>query len=187
LQYHRHSEEERRGWQNPERILAEVGLRPGMTFADIGCGRGFFTIPAAGIVGETGRVLASDIDGESLEILREKARNKGIKNIETNSGKAEEKVVCNNCADMVFFGQCLHDFQDPAKALKNARKTVKPGGLLVNLDWKKENMENGPPVDIRFSEEQASTLIKEAGFEVVQIIGSGPYHYIIKAKRSGSI
>ena len=43
-------EQERRKWQNPEDILAEIGLRSGMTFMDIGCCQGFFTIPAARIV-----------------------------------------------------------------------------------------------------------------------------------------
>ncbi len=38
-------EEERRKWQNPEAILAEIGLKPGMTFFDIGCGQGFFLSP----------------------------------------------------------------------------------------------------------------------------------------------
>jgi ubiquinone/menaquinone biosynthesis C-methylase UbiE len=127
-------------------------------------------------------VLASDIDGESIEILKEKAKKENLQNIQTQISKAEDKPICNGCADIVFFGQCLHDFEDPVKALNNARKTVKSNGLLANLDWKKEKMENGPPFDIRFSEEHASALIKEAGFEIVRIKGSGPYHYIITAK-----
>jgi ubiquinone/menaquinone biosynthesis C-methylase UbiE len=182
MHYHRHSDEERRKWQNPEQILADIGLKPGMTFADIGCGRGFFTIPAAKIIGQTGKVLASDIDSESIEMLKEKAQKENLRNIQTQASKAEDKPICDNCADIVFFGQCLHDFEDPTKALNNARKTVKSGGLLANLDWKKQKMENGPPFDIRFSEERASSLIKKAGFEVVETTSSGPYHYIIKAK-----
>lgn len=46
--------DEQRKWQNPENILAEIGLRSGMTFMDNGCGQGFFTIPAAKIVGDSG-------------------------------------------------------------------------------------------------------------------------------------
>jgi len=182
MHYHRHSEEERRKWQTPETILSDIGLKPDMTFADIGCGRGFFTIPAAKIVGENGRVLAMDVDEESIGLLNERVKKEDLRNIHTITGKAEDKPTCNCCADIVFFGQCLHDFEDPAKVINNARKTIKPSGLLANLDWKKEKMENGPPFEIRFSEEHASSLIKEAGFEVSQIKGSGPYHYIILAK-----
>jgi len=179
--FYRHTDEERRKWQDPERILSVSGLKPGMTFADIGCGRGYFTIPAARIVGEKGKVLASDVDPESIGILVQKAKTEGLNNIETKTGKAEEIILCKACADMVFFGQCLHDFEDAQKALLNARKTIKQEGTLINVDWKKHEMDKGPPVDIRFDEEYASGLIRKAGFEIKEIMESGPYHYLIKA------
>ena len=59
-------EQERRKWQNPENILDGIGLHPGMTFIDIGCGQGFFTIPAAKIVGDSGKVYASDINQTNI-------------------------------------------------------------------------------------------------------------------------
>jgi ubiquinone/menaquinone biosynthesis C-methylase UbiE len=182
MHFHRHSDEERRKWQNPEKILTDICLKPGMTFADIGCGRGFFTIPAAKIVGQMGKVLASDIDSESIDMLKENAQKENLRNIQTHVIKAEDKAICSNCADIIFFGQCLHDFENPVKALNKARETVKPSGLLANLDWKKEKMENGPPFDIRFSEEHASELIKDAGFEISTVKVAGPYHYLITAK-----
>ena len=70
-------EQERRKWQNPENVLAEIGLKSGMTFADIGCGQGFFTIPAAKIVGESGKVYASDISETNIQKLREKVDSAG--------------------------------------------------------------------------------------------------------------
>jgi ubiquinone/menaquinone biosynthesis C-methylase UbiE len=179
--FHRHTDEERRKWQDPEMILSTSGLKPGMTFADIGCGRGYFAIPAAKIVGEKGKVLASDVDPESLEMLVQKANTEGLNNIETITGKAEEIIPCKACADIVFFGQCLHDFEDPQKALQNARKVIKQKGTLINVDWKKQEMDKGPPVDIRFDEEYASGLIQKADFEIKEIMDSGPYHYLIKA------
>lgn len=51
-----HDEDERRKWQNPESILAEIGLRRCMMFMDIGCGQGFFTIPTARIVGNAEKI-----------------------------------------------------------------------------------------------------------------------------------
>jgi len=49
----------------------------------------------------------------------------------------------------------LHDFSDPLKVLLNARKMIKPSGRLINLDWKKEPLKFGPPLQIKFSEEKA--------------------------------
>ncbi len=93
--------------------------------------------------------------------------------------------MCDGCADIVFFGIDLHDVEDPLKALVNARNMLKPGGRLIDLDWKKEPMEIGPPIEIRFTEEQASEFIRKAGFEIKEIKDSGAYHYRITAKKKG--
>jgi ubiquinone/menaquinone biosynthesis C-methylase UbiE len=175
-------ETERRKWQNPDSILADIGLRPGLTFVDVGCGDGFFTLPAARIVGKEGKVYALDFDAEAISSLKEKAARSNLTNVETRVGAAEDNVFCDSCADVVFFGIVLHDFDDPAKVLKNAARMIKPSGRLVDLDWKKQPMNFGPPENIRFSEEEATKLIFKAGFRVEQKREAGPFHYIITAK-----
>lgn len=175
-------DDERRKWQNPEAILADIGLRLGSTFIDIGCGGGFFALPAARMVGERGKVYGLDTDARSIASLKELAAGEGLKNLNLTIGKAEELVICEQCADIVFFGIVLHDFQDPAKVLANARRMVKPTGKLINLDWKKEPMDLGPPLEKKFSEEVAVQLIEAAGFTVETIKNSGTYHYLVIAK-----
>ncbi len=170
----------RRSWYNPEDILKD--LRAGMTFADIGCGDGFFTILAAKKVGERGKVYAVDIDASAVERLKQKAKSEGLKNITAKVGAAEDTVFCRECADLVFYSMDLHDFNDPAKVLQNAKQMMKPNGRLIDLDWKKIEMPFGPPVAIRFSEEKASDLMRSAGFTVVNIRDAGRYHYVLTAK-----
>jgi ubiquinone/menaquinone biosynthesis C-methylase UbiE len=172
---------ERREWQNPEVILAYIGLKAGLTFMDIGGGGGFFALPAARAVGENGKVYGIDTDAESISELREVASREGLNNLELTVGKAENTVLCESCADIVFFGIVLHDFDDPAKVLQNAKKMLNPAGCLINLDWKKVAMQLGPPLQKRFSEQKAVQLIQAAGFSVVSIKDIGPYHYIIVA------
>jgi ubiquinone/menaquinone biosynthesis C-methylase UbiE len=172
----------RRKWQNPETTLKNAGLRAGMTFMDIGCGYGFFTIPAAKQVGENGKVYAVDASAEAVEAVKRKAAKEGLKNIVAQAGEAEETVFCDGCADMVFFSIALHDFRDPAKVLSNAKRMVKPDGRLVNLDWKKKPMSFGPPLHIRFSEEHAEALIEQAGFKVESVKDVGSNFYVITAK-----
>jgi len=65
--------------------------------------------------------------------------------------------------------------------LQNVKKALKTGGRLVNLDWKREQTPFGPPLEIRLSEGEAVFLIETAGFKVVSVKDSGPYHYIISA------
>jgi len=170
----------RRSWYNPEAILQD--LRSGMIFADIGCGDGFFSILAAKKVGEKGKVYAVDMDASAIERLKHKAKAESLKNITAKVGAAEETVFCSKCADFVFYSMVLHDFSDPTEVLQNAKQMLKSNGQLVDLDWKKQEMPFGPPVKIRFSEEQASSLIQNAGFQVGGVKDAGNYHYILTAK-----
>lgn len=183
-----HDDTERREWQNPEAILAGLGLGAGQVMADVGSGDGFFTLPAARMVGPRGVVYAVDSSVGRLTRLHEKAEDEGLENIRIRAGTAEEFVVCEGCLDLVFFGICLHDFADQRAALRNAMIALKPGGLLANLDWKKEETIRhgdllGPPVEIRFSEEEAATLIRDAGFSIASVEPYGEYFYLIRAHR----
>ena len=177
-----HDEAERRQWQQPEPILEAIGMGPGRKIADIGCGSGFFALPAARMAGPEGAVYGVDADAEALKELREKVENEGLANVFLFAGEAEGIVPCEGCADIVFFGICLHDFRDPGQVLTNARRILRKGGLLADLDWKKKPTARGPPLDIRFDEAKASALIKAAGFAIESVEDSGPDHYLILAR-----
>jgi len=171
-----------RKWHHPEISLENIGLRSGMIFMDVGCGYGFFTIQAASVVGETGKVYAVDVDALSIDRLKREAAEKGLKNIHAEVGEAEKTVFCDACADIVLYSIALHDFRDPAEVLHNAKRMIRPSGTLVNLDWKKKPMPLGPPLQIRFSEEQAANLIKQAGFTIESVKDLGSDFYIVTAK-----
>ncbi|MBI2859900.1 MAG: class I SAM-dependent methyltransferase [Chloroflexi bacterium] len=179
--------EGRRCWQDPEAILAGIGLKAGFIFADIGCGNGFFALPAARLVGQTGRVYGVDSNSEATEDLERRAAAEGLHNISLTLARAEDAVVCQACADIVFFGNALHDFDQPARVLANARQMLSPRGRLVNLDWKKEPMEMGPPLHKRFSEDEAARLIADAGFSIESVAGTGSFHYVITARLESGV
>ncbi len=179
--WHYIDEKTRTKWQNPEVVLNTIGLKPGFIFVDSGCGDGFFTLPAARLIGPTGKVYGIDTSSQAIDIMRKKAEKEGLINIELIVGKAEEIVPCLGCADVVFLGNVLHDFQNPTQVLSNARKIVKPAGKLVDLDWKKTLTDIGPPPAIRFDEATATYLIESAHFKVDSVSESGPYHYLISA------
>lgn len=173
--------ERRRDWQNPDAILSEIGLREGDVFVDVGCGEGFFTIPAARITGKSGRVYAVDIDEKAITLLRKEFLDEGLANIVVKVGSAEETVFCESCADFVFFGIDLHDFDDPTAVLSKAHRMLKPAGRLIDLDWRRETTRYGPPLWKRFSEEKAVELIRSSGFRIGSVRDSGELHYIIDA------
>lgn len=172
---------ERRQWQDPEKILTSLGVASGMVFIDVGCGDGYFAIPAARRVGPEGKVYAVDSDAAAIQRLREQAAREGLGNLFSEVREAEETVVCEGCADYVFFGIDLHDFRDPSHVLMNAKKMLRAQGQLIDLDWKDQPMELGPPPLKRFSIDKALYLIESAGFEIASVADSGPYHYLITA------
>jgi ubiquinone/menaquinone biosynthesis C-methylase UbiE len=133
-------------------------------------------------VGESGKVHALDSSEEAIKKLLAKARDENLDNVEATVGRGEDTLLCDGCADMVFFGIVLHDFDDAARVLTNARKMIKSSGTLVNVDWKKEPTDLGPPLEIRFSTEKATRLIEQAGFSAEPPYDTGPYHYVILAK-----
>ena len=153
-----------------------------MVFVDVGCGDGFFTILASRKVGKKGKVYAVDIDPAGIEKLKSKAKTEGLTNITAEVGKAEDIVFCKQCADFILYSMDLHDFSEPVKVIQNAKQMIKPTGHLIDLDWKKQQMSFGPPVAIRFSQEQASNLMRSSGFTIINTKNAGPYHYILTAK-----
>lgn len=176
-----YNEKERRNKQNPEKILSDIGLRKGLVFMDIGCNDGFFTIPAAKMVGTYGKVYGTDIDENSIEKLREKAEKEGLENIYTETKEAESVVFCKNCADIIFYGTVLHDFNDPVQVLRNAKEMLAPHGKLVNLDWKKIPTKIGPPLSIRFDEKEVANMMQKVGLHVAETKDLSEDFYIVTA------
>ncbi len=178
---------ERRAWQNPEDILADIGLKPALTFVDIGCGGGFFTMPAARIMRNTGKIFGIDLNSDYIGELRKLAAKENFNNLELTVGRAEDIVVCEGCADIVFLGVVLHDFEDATRVLENANRMLKQRGRLIDLDWKKEETDKGPSFEKRFSQEYAAGLIRAAGFVIENIKPSGSYHYLICAVKQSEV
>jgi len=184
--FHPSNDPGRREWQNPEAILGGLGLKAGMTFVDVGCGAGFFALPAARMVGPKGKVYGVDGNAEAIGALKEQAEKEGLDNLVLTAAPAEDYVPGEKLADFVFYGIALHDFHDAAKVVANAARILKPGGKLIDLDWRKQDLPIGPPSHIKFAPSHAAKLIRDAGFIVLTIENSGEYHYLITAIIPGS-
>jgi ubiquinone/menaquinone biosynthesis C-methylase UbiE len=152
-----------------------------MVFVDVGCGEGYFALPAARSVGPGGRVYAFDINAEAVAHLNGQAKTEGLTNLSAGVQEAEAAVACEGCADIVFFGIDLHDFADPECVIRNAQRMLKSSGRLIDLDWKDIPMDFGPPAEKRFSVAKATGLIESAGFRIQSVQDAGPYHYLIIA------
>jgi len=114
-------------------ILKEAEIKPGFTVLDFGCGRGNFIIPAAELVGKTGKVYALDIHSLAIQAVQNAASKKGLKNIETIcSGCAIGLEKC--CVDVVLLYDTLHMLTDPNAVLEELHRVLKPNGILSFSD-----------------------------------------------------
>jgi ubiquinone/menaquinone biosynthesis C-methylase UbiE len=133
----------------PKELLLELGLKEGMRVIDFGAGIGYFSIPAAEIVGDKGKVIAIDIKDRMVEELKKKSAR--FKNLEIVKSNKMPKLS----ADIILAMMVLHEVPDAKAFLRNAYLKLNKGGKLIVLDWEKKETEKGPPVDHRISKEEA--------------------------------
>jgi len=122
----------RRWFQNPRKILSPY-VREGMTAIDYGCGPGFFTLDMAALVGESGHVIAADIQRGMLDIVAEKLRKNGLEkrvtpHLCTPDAKIAEK------ADFVLLFYMVHEVPDKAALFADLASILKPDGRILVVE-----------------------------------------------------
>ncbi len=166
---------------SPERVLREAGLKEGDAMADIGCGPGFFSMPAAGIVGSSGRVYAVDTQQEMLEYFKD--RRVPPRNVELLLSGEYSIPIADSAADFTLLAYVLHEAERKDLFLDEIKRITRPGGALMVIDWKKRAEESGPPVEERLDADEAASLIERAGFSGVEVSSLNDSHYRILAAR----
>lgn len=170
---------ERRRYQNPLKIAKAFGVRRGMTVAELGCGPGFFTIPMAALVGAKGLVYAVESNPTMLKHLRDNIRKSGAdgRTIKVIRADVSKTRIPSASADVVLLARILHDVDDKSAFLREVGRICKPGGRVVDLDWKKARMARGPPYEILLSEARSRRILTENGFRFKGSFDAGRYHY----------
>ena len=117
-----------------EKIAAALGLEPGMTVADVGAGDGDFAVELARLVGEEGRVIATEVEEDKMAELRELADDEGLDNLTAVLGSQEDTGLDPGCCDAVLLRLVYHHFQEPAPMRADLRAALKPAGLIAVID-----------------------------------------------------
>jgi ubiquinone/menaquinone biosynthesis C-methylase UbiE len=121
--------------QPPDRVMDVIGVRPGMTVAEIGAGRGRYTVQLAVRVGRSGKVYAEDIAADALAYMRQRCRRWGLENVEVVQGDANDPKLPAGQLDMIWIVSSYHHFDDPVALLRKARSALKPDGRLAIGEW----------------------------------------------------
>ncbi len=117
-------------FRNPQRLLKAAGLKPGQKVLEVGCGPGFFTIPAAKIVGNEGFIYAVDVHPLAIERVKEKIEKEGIKNVKPILANASDTGLPDRSINLAFIFGLLHVAGGLDDVISKVHCILKQGGVL---------------------------------------------------------
>ena len=171
--------EEREREEQPDKAIAALNLKPGMFVGDVGAGTGFYSLRIAKRIAPSGIVFANDIQPGMLDRLRVNAAAQKVTNIRTVLGSESNPGLPHGELDLVILVDVYHEFSKPQQMLDRIRDSLKPGGRLVLLEFRKED----PDVPIRpehkMSVGQVKAEITPEGYQFEKEIDTLPWQHIL--------
>jgi ubiquinone/menaquinone biosynthesis C-methylase UbiE len=171
--------EEREKEEQPDKAIAELGLRPGMNVGDVGAGTGFYSLRIAKAILPGGIVYANDIQRGMLERIEANAAAQHLANVVTILGSETDPRLPALKLDLVLLVDVYHEFSRPQRMLDRIHDSLKPSGRLVLLEFRKED----PAVPIRpehkMSVEEVKAEVTPQGFDYQKVVDSLPWQHIV--------
>jgi len=168
-------------WPDPANVVAQVGIRTGMTVVDLCCGDGWFTLPISRIASET---TAIDIDPAMTASLRSKLVDVRTTRVLTADAYSVANLVPSP-VDVVLLANAFHGVPDRRRLLSAIANALRPGGRLVVINWHRlpraetvvDGVPRGPATDQRFTPEATIAEVAGREFSYVETLSLPPYHY----------
>ena len=180
---HKLDNEKRRELLPQDETLIKLGLHEGDVMADIGCGIGYFTIPASKIVGDSGNIFAMDISSEMLQDVEIKIKSNDISNIEIILTEENDLKLEDNKITFAFISTVLHEADEKENFLKEIKRIISPKGKIAIVEWQKIISDFGPPIDHRLDKMDLIKVLDTVGFSNISTIDIGENFYGIIAEK----
>jgi len=178
--------EERATNERPDLVVDSMNVAPTDVVADLGAGTGYFTFRIAPRVPQ-GRVFAVDIQPEMLDIMRERARERGIDNVTLVRGTVQDPKLPADSIDVALMVDAYHEFSHPREMMQALVEALVPGGRVVLIEYRKED----PSIPIKplhkMSEAQVRKEMEAVGLEWVATNDMLPrQHFLVFRKPAGA-
>ncbi|MHC4697935.1 MAG: class I SAM-dependent methyltransferase [Planctomycetota bacterium] len=175
-------------YRERERIINHIRIKPGMVIADIGAGTGFFTVMLARKVQPSGRVYAVEIVPEFVELIRTRAKEQELGNIEAVLCSEDSVKLPPASIDLAFVCDTYHHFEYPRSTMGSIHKALKPGGEVVVVDFIRDKRTSRPWVlsHVRADQDNVIREIESDGFELIERGDRIPYlieNYIMRLRK----
>ncbi len=160
-------------------LVEVLGLKPGMTVADIGTGFGGMSIVLGKWIG-SGHVYATDITAHALRETRDYVKREGLTNVTVLEGGADRTNLPPGCCDALFLRHVYHHVSELEAFNKSLLASLKPGGRLAIIDFippKGSAVPKGVPANREGHGIPTAVVIEElkaAGFTYVRTIDRWP-------------
>ena len=161
ISYQFSTEDARDSRGEAQKVMDLAEIEPGMTVADIGAGNGYYTVRLAPRVGDSGRVLAQDIDPEAIQRLGRRVERQRLDNVSIRLGEPSNPRLPDNSFDRIFMVHMYHEIQQPYKFLWNMWPALRDGGQVIVVDVDRPTDQHGiDPLLL-------SCEFRRAGYELV--------------------
>jgi putative heme-binding domain-containing protein len=170
--------------EQPDAVLDFLRIPTGSVVADVGAGTGYFTWRLASRVGQSGRVIAVEIQSKMLALIAEDLEKRNITNVDLVLGRENEPRLPEDAVDLVFMANAYHEFAQPEAMMNAIRRSLKPHGRVVVLEYRKEKSYSPVEALHKMTLHDMRSEIESAGFETEQVLDTLPIqHFLIFRKR----
>jgi len=165
--------------EQPEAMLDALEIAPGSTVADVGAGVGYHSLRLSKRVGPKGRVLATDIQPQMIQMLKGNARAAGARNVEAILATQRDAKLPAAQVDLILMVDVYHESSDPETLLDNLFQALRPGGRLVLVEFRGEDPEVPIRPEHKMTVAQARREVEPRGFAFQKTLDFLPWQHVI--------
>jgi ubiquinone/menaquinone biosynthesis C-methylase UbiE len=165
--------------EEPDRAIDVLKIEKGSTVADIGAGSGYMTVKLAKKVGPQGRVYANDIQPAMLDLLNKRLARSKAANVSVVLGAQDDPRLPLEALDLALMVDVYHELSQPQLMLRHIRASLKPGGRLVLLEYRKEDPNIPIKPEHKMSVADAKLEVEAEGFKLTKTNEDLPRQHIL--------
>jgi predicted methyltransferase len=166
-------------WQKPSQVVRALGLKPGMSVADIGAGTGYFLPHLAAALAPHGVVYAVEPEPALLDHIRTRIGEEKLRGVVPVLASLADPHLPDERVDLALIVDTYHHIDARLAYLRTLRAYLKPLGRIAVIDWKEGELPVGPPPEHRVARDKVADEMRAAGFGLLESLDLLPYQYFL--------
>lgn len=169
----------RQEWQRPAELVAALRLPTGSCVADLGAGTGYLLSHLSRAVGPQGCVVAVEVEPVLVDHLKARIESESLDNVRALLAPNDSSGLADASVATIVILDTFHHLDRRLAYLKGLRSALSDHGRVAVIDWRKEPLPEGPPLDHKIAQEQVVDEMVKAGFRLIETLEVLPYQYVL--------